>query len=63
MKAVNEVSYDFMTCPNCHEETDPHSYNLLENCDEYFLTCNCGYTFRLIMEDCVKCTTSIVIGD
>lgn len=55
MKVVNEISYNYVTCPSCFK---PLSQG---NSDEYIAICHeCSTEFRVIQETVTRCTSSII---
>lgn len=75
MKAVNEISYGKIICPNCHSEYDEnselysHYYDIYTYNPEYphenefnaiCENLDCKQKFRIVYETVVKFTSSIV---
>lgn len=55
MKVVNEISYNYVTCPACFKPLS------LGNNEEYITKCNeCFTEFRVIQEPVTRCISSII---
>jgi hypothetical protein len=55
MKVVNEISYNYVTCPTCFKPLSQGTS------DEYIAKCSeCFNEFRVIQETVTRCTSSVI---
>ena len=56
MKVVNEISYNYVTCPTCFKPLSKQ-----DNTGEYIAKCSeCSNEFRVIQETVTRCTSSVI---